>query len=491
MKLDISERVLQKMAELTAPFVYKNDEKRIVYGPVLIPDEPDTDNDVVTEEHIENVAHKFVEDYGNIDLMHSLNNVGRLVESYILPVDLQVDNDSVVPKGSWVMGVRVTDDNAWQSVKEKKLGGFSIMAMQKTAMKSSEKNVEKESKRVTLADLGDDWIVNAVSLVDEPAVPKAKWIAIKSKSDSNINNNIDIESVKKAVNGSLEHRRKLIDEKLEKTFANYERFPVIHSTMDDSVVFRILDDNDGSHKTFQVGYSLDENGNVEFIDEPKEVRIEENVVQVGNMFGSKGTDGTSINEDDQQEGIMTKFMRSIGLGSRSSEKAGKVISTGNLKKLQQAKEVIDELLSIGEKEREQKNKKREEGAQKMEKEEVQEMINQSIDPVTSKLDDVLKAMKEEAKGNNEEGSNPEGEGTTQKSKDQEGKEDQPSNSEKGAGEKSSDNEESYKELYESVLKQLKSANNKPFSHRISGQDGAEKSKEDEVKKDRNAFGYKG
>jgi len=59
------------MPELTAPIVYKNDEKRIVFGPVLIPNEPDSDNDTVSEEQIEKVAHKFVEDYGNIDLQHS------------------------------------------------------------------------------------------------------------------------------------------------------------------------------------------------------------------------------------------------------------------------------------------------------------------------------------------------------------------------------------------------------------------------------------
>src|SRR5690606_1527312 len=221
------------MAELTAPLVYKNEEKRIVYGPVLIPNEPDTDGDVVTAEQIENVAHKFVEEYGNIDLMHSLNNVGRLVESYILPVDLEVDEETIIPKGSWVMGVRVTDDDAWQAVKDGKLSGFSIMALQKVAMKSSEK--KQKSKRVTLADLGDDWIVNAVSLVDEPAVPKAKWIAIKRKSKDKTD--INSEVVEKAVDGSLEHRKELLEHKLESMFANYESYPVIHSTMMDSVIF--------------------------------------------------------------------------------------------------------------------------------------------------------------------------------------------------------------------------------------------------------------
>ena len=175
-------------AELTAPLVRKDKEKRIVYGPVLIPGEPDSDGDVVKAEKIEDVAHRFVEEYGNIDLMHSLKNVGRVVESYIAPVDLHFD-DVTVPKGSWMMGVRVTDDEAWDLVKKGRLTGFSIMGMRAPAVKELGDNPTAEKvlaavKRTTLADLGDDWFVNFVSLVDEPAVPKAKFVAIKSNGDT-------------------------------------------------------------------------------------------------------------------------------------------------------------------------------------------------------------------------------------------------------------------------------------------------------------------
>lgn len=175
-------------AELTAPFVRKEKAKRIVYGPVLIPGEPDSDGDVVKAEKIEEVAHKFIEEYGNIDLMHSLKNVGRVVESYIAPVDLHFGEVSV-PKGSWMMGVRVTDDETWDLVKKGRLTGFSIMGMRTPAVKELGDNPTAEKvlaavKRTTLADLGDDWFVNFVSLVDEPAVPKAKFVAIKAKGDT-------------------------------------------------------------------------------------------------------------------------------------------------------------------------------------------------------------------------------------------------------------------------------------------------------------------
>lgn len=472
------------MPELTAPFVYKNDEKRIVYGPVLVPDEKDSDDDVVTAEHIETVAHKFVEEYGNVDLMHSLNNVGRLVESYILPTDLEVDENLTVPKGSWMMGVRVTDDDTWQAVKDKKLGGFSIMALQKTAMKSAEK--EKESKRVTLADLGEDWIVNAVSLVDEPAVPKAKFIAIKSKHNSNID--IDNNIVSKAIAGSLEHRRRLVDRKLETTFGSYERTPFIHSTLTDSVIFRIRNHKDELNY-YQVGYSIQENGNVEFTEEPQQVRIEENVVpmQAENMLGASKSNSTESTQS-QSEGFMSKFMERIGLGGNSSEKAGKAISNSNLKKLRQAREVIDELLQIGEQEREKKGKKSKEGAEDMNEQDIKKMIDENLEPINSKLDDVIEVMKGKVKEDLED-ERQEGKTTEDKEGD---KDEQQQQAEKGKDtDESSDTEGDYKEKYQEVLKQLEEAKNKPFSQRLAGQDDdmAQKSK-DESKPDRNAFGYK-
>ena len=134
------------MTELTAPVVKRNDEKRIVYGPVLIPGEPDHDGDVVSTDKIEQVAHDFAEKYGNVDLMHSLNNVGKMVETYLSPMDLTF-GEITVPKGSWMMGVRVTDEESW-AVKSGKLNGFSIMGIRSTAIKSKDE-VPTSTRRTT------------------------------------------------------------------------------------------------------------------------------------------------------------------------------------------------------------------------------------------------------------------------------------------------------------------------------------------------------
>ncbi len=167
--------------ELTAPIVLKDLDRRIVYGPVLIPDVPDTDGDVVSADKVERVAHRFMEEYRLMEHMHTLKSVARPVESYIAPTDLDL-GQSRVPKGSWVMGAKVVDDDAWNDVKSGKLTGFSVVAVPSGAMKG--KTVEK---KLTLAEIeasGQDWEVIAVGLVDQPAIPLAKWTAVKSANPS-------------------------------------------------------------------------------------------------------------------------------------------------------------------------------------------------------------------------------------------------------------------------------------------------------------------
>lgn len=166
-------------AGLVAPIVYKNEEKRTAYGPVLVPGEPDHDGEVVSAERIESVAHEFLRDYGNIDVDHSLNNVGRPVESYIAPVDFAVGK-TAIPKGTWMLGVYVEDDQAWAAVKKGKLKGFSVMGVPRSELVEAQKSATG-ARKILLSDLGEDWIITHVSLVEDPSVIKAKFLAVKER----------------------------------------------------------------------------------------------------------------------------------------------------------------------------------------------------------------------------------------------------------------------------------------------------------------------
>lgn len=173
-----------KDAELTGPIVYKNDAKRIAYAAVLVPGEPDHDGETVSAEQVEKAAHEWMELYRNVDLQHSLNNVGVPVESYLLPQAMTVKSldgqDLELPAGTWILGSKATDDETWGRVTSGELTGYSVMGIKRTAGKSIDKDAA--FKRTLLGDLGEDWVAAFVSFVDQPAVPKAKFFALKSKA---------------------------------------------------------------------------------------------------------------------------------------------------------------------------------------------------------------------------------------------------------------------------------------------------------------------
>jgi hypothetical protein len=297
-------------AELTAPMVHKNEAKRIVFGPVLIPNEPDSDGDVVTVEQIERVAHKFVEAYRNIDLQHTLQNVGDLLESYITPVDLQY-GELTIPKGSWMMGVRVTDDATWDKVQKGTLTGFSIMGIP-AAMKSA----STKSQRTTLADLGDAWVVNAVSLVDSPAVPKAKWVVIKSKH-----------ATVKAIAGSFEYRRELIEQAFTTLFPEAHDRAHVHQLFEDHVILVHWDENGDQY--VDVPYTFDAESNEVTFGEPTPVTIEEYVVPIQEEPDQEEKPA----EKSENPSFWTRVMKSLGFGSTKSKEVDLDMSPEDLKKL--------------------------------------------------------------------------------------------------------------------------------------------------------------
>lgn len=112
--------------------VWKDDAKQIVTGVVLTPDLVDSQGDVVSAEEIEHAAHRFLTAYRKHDVQHAEVTLGvggipfaETVESYIAPIDMEIAGQQVT-KGSWVMSVHVTDEEAWGRVQKGELSGFSI-----------------------------------------------------------------------------------------------------------------------------------------------------------------------------------------------------------------------------------------------------------------------------------------------------------------------------------------------------------------------------
>ena len=108
--------------------ITKGTELHLVTGVVLEPETTDAQGDIYNAEEIRKTAHQFMSMYqgeGN-KLMHSKMNSGlRIVESYIVPVDMDI-NGNTIKKGTWLMTSLILDDKVWELVKTGKITGYSI-----------------------------------------------------------------------------------------------------------------------------------------------------------------------------------------------------------------------------------------------------------------------------------------------------------------------------------------------------------------------------
>ena len=133
-------------------------EKRMLYGPALIPNQPivryDGNNEkyyiTYTKETIEQTAQEFLKRnmHHNHTIQHEMpvNNL-TVVESWVTmgAHDKSMNLGFELPEGTWMIGVKVDDDKTWQAVKNGEVKGFSIEGwfapMAETEVK--EKDLEK------------------------------------------------------------------------------------------------------------------------------------------------------------------------------------------------------------------------------------------------------------------------------------------------------------------------------------------------------------
>jgi hypothetical protein len=114
-----------------AVILKRAEAKRLVTAVVLKPETTDAQGTVMSDAVIEGAAHNFVAklivgEAKGIGYMH--RDWGKkllLVESFITP-EIMMIGGQMVPKGSWVMTVKVVDDKIWRKVLKGEIRGFSI-----------------------------------------------------------------------------------------------------------------------------------------------------------------------------------------------------------------------------------------------------------------------------------------------------------------------------------------------------------------------------
>jgi hypothetical protein len=112
-------------------------EERFVLSMVLEPTDgedgapfkPDTQDDVYSKPEVRAACHVWMEYHGAVDLMHNWKALGkqdvRVLECYVAPVEFK-NGDDTVAEGSWMLALRIANDELWEAIKSGDLGAFSI-----------------------------------------------------------------------------------------------------------------------------------------------------------------------------------------------------------------------------------------------------------------------------------------------------------------------------------------------------------------------------
>lgn len=179
-----------EMFQKDIEFKVCSEEQRLVGGIGLVTGEVDYYGDYWAPEDVRDVSLRFMEHYRHVDFMHTTRVCAVPVESMYLPTEKEGGQKEYklygqkIPGGSWWVTARVTDDEAWEDVKAKKLTGFSIFAVKKptvayAAYSASAQYGDPVPRRMK----ADEWTVTMLSLVDKPAVKKALFYTVKRAPD--------------------------------------------------------------------------------------------------------------------------------------------------------------------------------------------------------------------------------------------------------------------------------------------------------------------
>lgn len=108
--------------------IFRIDEmEQKVWGVVLVPESLDVQGDVVSAEEIESGMHDFMDKGGKIGVMHVGGSVkAHVIETYITTETIE-KGDEVIPRGSWILGVKIENSAVWQRVLDGELIGFSVL----------------------------------------------------------------------------------------------------------------------------------------------------------------------------------------------------------------------------------------------------------------------------------------------------------------------------------------------------------------------------
>lgn len=102
--------------------------EQVAWAEVLVPDVPNTFGDLYTREAIVGFRDGFMKSEFILDIEHDLVDVKNR-DYYIVESFIARDDDQDFVPGSWVLGVKIINDDLWQMILDGEINGFSYEAL--------------------------------------------------------------------------------------------------------------------------------------------------------------------------------------------------------------------------------------------------------------------------------------------------------------------------------------------------------------------------
>ncbi len=104
-----------------------DNEKHYITGIVYQPMTEDAHGNFMTEKEIEKAAYWFSKNSNSVDLQHDFKKANGIsvVENWVTKSETTI-NDKVVPAGTWLLTVEITNDDVWAKVEKGEITGFSM-----------------------------------------------------------------------------------------------------------------------------------------------------------------------------------------------------------------------------------------------------------------------------------------------------------------------------------------------------------------------------
>lgn len=144
--------------------------ERVVFGEVLVPETPNLYGDYWTKEAIRHAAYLFAEQGYGIDLEHDNVDLTGL-KVIVVETFIARPGDPDFIEGSWVVGMKILDDDMWEAVLNNEINGYSYEAI--VEFMDAILTMEDDGIRVgvTEPDLEDGHTHEYMVMVDEDNRP--------------------------------------------------------------------------------------------------------------------------------------------------------------------------------------------------------------------------------------------------------------------------------------------------------------------------------